>query len=93
MRGHLAPLEGAPVSVFAPFISYPTGHFRHENAAERRAALMAALGWIELGTYDQRIVEWLLGWEVPVVATVISLLWRARHAAATAARQGGGEPR
>jgi hypothetical protein len=89
----LAPLDRAPVSVFAPFVSYPAGRYRPEDAAERRAALMAALGWVELGAYDQRIVRWLLDCEVPVVATVISLLWRARHAAAAQARHGGGEPR
>jgi hypothetical protein len=93
MRGHLAPLEHEPVSVYAPFISHPTGRFRHPDTEQRRAALMAALGWMELGAYDQRVVHWLLDCEVPVLATVISLLWRVRHAAAVAARQGGGESR
>lgn len=93
MREPWAPLEREPVSVHAPFISYPSGRYRHEPAEERRAALLAALGWVELGAYDERIVHWLVGWDVPVVAAVISLLWRARHAAAQQARQGGGEPR
>ncbi len=43
MRGHLAPLDRAPVSVHAPFVCYPGGQYRHEPLEERRAALLAAL--------------------------------------------------
>jgi hypothetical protein len=92
MRELLAPLDRAPVSVHAPFISYPDGQYRHEDPEERRAALRAALDGMQLGVYDGRILRWLAGWEVPTVATVVSLLWRARHAAAQD-RRGGGEPR
>ncbi|MGH3708186.1 MAG: hypothetical protein ACRDRQ_08795 [Pseudonocardiaceae bacterium] len=46
-----------------------------------------------LGAYDQRILRWLAGQELPTVAVVVSLLWRARHAAAQQAYRGGGEPR
>jgi hypothetical protein len=87
-------LGAEPVSVHAPFISYPTGHYRHEPAGERHAALLAALEGIELGAYDDRILRWLARWDVPVVAAVISLLWRVRHAEGTQqAHQDGGEPR
>ncbi len=60
-----------------------------EHQEPRRAAYPV----IQLGGYDERIVGWLAGWDVPVVAAVVSLLWRARHAAAGQARRGGGEPR
>jgi hypothetical protein len=93
MRKPLAPLDRDPVSAHAPFISYPSGQYRHENAEERRAALLAALHGVQLGAYDERIVQWLVRWDVPVVAAVVSLLWRARHNAAQQTRQGEGEPR
>jgi hypothetical protein len=89
MRTPWAPLDRAPVSVHAPFVCYPGGQYRHEPVAERRAALLAALDGVTLGAYDQRIVGWLASWDVPVVAAVVSLLWRARHAAAQQARRGG----
>jgi hypothetical protein len=93
MHEPLAPLDSEPVSVHAPFISYPSGQYRHERPEERRAALLAALEGVELGAYDERLVHWLTGWDVPVIAGVISLVWRARHAAAQRAHQGEGEPR
>ncbi|MGH3754144.1 MAG: hypothetical protein ACRDRP_15905 [Pseudonocardiaceae bacterium] len=86
----LVPLDREPVSVHAPFVSYPSGGYRHEPVEERRAALLAALDGVVLGVYDDRIVRWLAGWDVPVVAALVSLLCRARH---TAAHRGGGEPR
>jgi hypothetical protein len=89
MRKPLAPLDRAPVSVHAPFVSYPGGQYRHEPVEERRAALLAALDGVALGAYDKRIVHWLVGWDVPVVAAVVSLLWRARHSAARQACRGG----
>jgi hypothetical protein len=92
MHRHFAPLETQPVSVHAPYIAYPGGQYRHEDAAERRAALVEPLRGVSLGVYDRRVVRWLAGWDVPVVAVVVSLLWRARHAAAQAS-WGGGESR
>jgi hypothetical protein len=90
----LVPLDAEPVSVHAPFISYPTGHYRHEPAWERHAALLAALDGVELGAYDDRVLRWLAGWNVPVVAGMVSLFWRVRHVeGAQQAHQGGGEPR
>jgi hypothetical protein len=94
MREPLAPLDLAPVSVHAPFLSYPGGQYHYEDTQERQAALRAALHGVQLGAYDERILRWLAGWEVPTVATVVSLLWRARHAAAARqAHRDGGEPR
>ncbi|MGH3754888.1 MAG: hypothetical protein ACRDRP_19760 [Pseudonocardiaceae bacterium] len=93
MRGPLTPLEREPVSVHAPFVSYPGGQYRHESPEERRTALLTALDGVELGAYDERILRWLAADEVSTVATVVSLLWRARHAAAQQARRDGGESR
>lgn len=39
MGGTLAPLDREPVSGDAPFISYPSGQYRHEYAEERKPAL------------------------------------------------------
>jgi len=93
MGDYLAPLDREPVSVHAPFVSCPSGQYRHEPPEQRRAALLAALDGVELGAYDRRILTWLAGWDVPTTATVISLLWRARHAATQRACRGGGESR
>jgi hypothetical protein len=87
----LGPLETEPVSVYAPFTSCPGGRYRPETAEECRAAVRAAVRGIELGVYDQRMVTWLGGWDVPTVAGVVSLLGRARQAGAEQARRGGGE--
>ena len=93
MGESLAPLDREPVSVRAPFVSCPSGQYRHEHPEQRRAALLAALDGVELGAYDQRLLTWLAGWDVPTAATVISLLWRARHAATQQALRSGGESR
>jgi hypothetical protein len=90
MRGPLAPLEREPVSVRAPFVSFPGGRYRPEHTPECRAALLAALGGVELGAYEERVLEWLAGGEVPVVAVIVSLLLRVRKAATDQARRGGG---
>ena len=92
MAEHLAPLEQEPVSVYPPFITYPRGEYRHEYPEERRAALVAALAGVALGSYDRRILHWLSWRELAVGATVVSLTLRARQAAAEQARRGG-EPR
>jgi hypothetical protein len=44
------------------------------------AALHEPLANIELGTYDERILAWLAGWDDPTVMTIASLLHRARAA-------------
>jgi hypothetical protein len=88
MRGPVAPLDRKPVSVRAPFVSFPCGRYRHEHAQERLAALEA----VELGAYDERVLEWLASWDVPIVADVVSLLLRVCKAATHQARRSGGEP-
>lgn len=42
------------------------------------AVLHEPLADIELGTYDERILTWLAGWDDPTVMTIASLLHRAR---------------
>ncbi|MFJ6656048.1 hypothetical protein ACIQNG_06735 [Streptomyces sp. NPDC091377] len=42
------------------------------------AALAEAFAGVELGAYDRRIIEWLAGWDGPTVATIASLVMRAR---------------
>lgn len=88
MGENLAPLETEPVSVHAPYITHPEGHYRREDTAERLAALGEALHGVQLGAYDRGVLRWLVEWEVSVVAVVVSLLWRTRHAAAQACSEG-----
>jgi len=59
------------------------------DKAERLAALGRALAGVELGAYDRRILEWLAGWDLSVVATVLSLLYRARAAGLERERPAG----
>ncbi len=58
----------------------------------RYRAFRAALAGVDLGSFDIRIIHWLVGWDDPTVRTVVSLLWRARQAgeAAGMCRGGGG---
>ena len=46
--------------------------------AEQRQILVEALVGVELGAWDERIVEWLAGWDACTVLTIASLLVRAR---------------
>jgi hypothetical protein len=93
MREPLTLLDQEPVSMHAAFVCYPRGQYRHENPKQRRAALRAALHGVPLSAYDQYILHWLAGWDVPTVATVVSLLRRTHHTAAGQDCRGGGEPR
>lgn len=61
------PIESAPWSALS-------------GEAEYRAALAEAFAGVELGEYDRRIIEWLAGWDSPTVATLASLVVRAREA-------------
>jgi hypothetical protein len=45
---------------------------------DQLAALLDPLDGIELGAYDRRMLDWLAGWDIPTVATIASLLHRAR---------------
>ncbi len=56
----------------------PRGGFVVE--AERRWYIEAALGGIELGRYDRRIIAWLAQWDDYTARLLVSLLVRARRA-------------
>jgi hypothetical protein len=62
----------------------PTGPIdaapRGVNIGDWPTALHAPLAGIELGAYDERILAWIAGWDTPTVATIASLLLRARAA-------------
>jgi hypothetical protein len=47
---------------------------------ELQAALGRALSGVALGDHDGRVIRWLQAWDVETVATVASLLYRARAA-------------
>ena len=48
--------------------------------SEQVEILAAALSGIELGAWDERIVEWMAGWDTSTVLTVASWIVRARSA-------------
>jgi len=54
----------------------------------RLKAFTAALAGVDLGSYDIRIIHWLVGWDDPACRTVVSLLWRAWRAGEAAAPSG-----
>ena len=59
------PVETAPLA----------GYCRPEI---RREAFAAVLGGVRMGAYDERMIEWLVGWDDPTCRTIASLLWRCR---------------
>jgi hypothetical protein len=75
------PMHQAPVSVRAPFdVRRPVIYDPSGSRLDRRNALTEALTGIELGEYDQRMLDWLAGWDIPTVGTIVSLLYRVRAA-------------
>lgn len=47
--------------------------------AEQRRLLAEALAGVELGAWDERILDWLAGWDACTVLTVASWIVRARE--------------
>jgi hypothetical protein len=47
--------------------------------AEQRRILAEVLADVELGAWDERIVDWLAGWDACTVLTVVSWIVRARE--------------
>ena len=80
-RPDLRPLDVEPVSVRFPFdFRQPLVRDVAVVRADYLAALREPLAGIPLGAYDERLLAWLAGWDVPTVGTVASLLHRARAA-------------
>ena len=48
------------------------------STVEQRRILAEALEGVELGAWDERIVDWLAGWDSCTVLTIASWLARAR---------------
>ena len=46
---------------------------------EQRRLLAGALAGVELGAWDERILDWLAGWDACTVLTVVSWIVRARE--------------
>jgi hypothetical protein len=86
----LAPLHHPPRRVRPPFnvADDERRNISHTDVdawqKDRVTALLEALDGIEIGAYDRRIIEWLAGWEISTVGTIVSLLHRARAAGAEA---------
>jgi hypothetical protein len=49
---------------------------------ERRLLLAEALSGLELGGWDERMMEWLVGWDADTVLTIASWIVRARESGA-----------
>ncbi|MFC0039587.1 hypothetical protein [Actinomadura rayongensis] len=54
---------------------------RPHPPAVRRTVLLAALDGVELGAFDQSMIDWFVQLDEDVTRTLVSLLVRVRHAA------------
>jgi hypothetical protein len=76
-----------PVHPRGPFDTEPRGPLHalrspHGRAAHRRI-LSQALDGVELGTWDELILDWLCMWEHSTLVTIAGWIWRARMASST----------
>jgi hypothetical protein len=77
----LRPLDAEPVAVRAPFdVRQPPIYSPDAAHADRVAAIREAFAGVDLGVYDERMIEWFAGWDVPTVGTLVSMLDRVRAA-------------
>ena len=86
----VGPLKRAPRRIRPPFdmdshepaydrqLSETDDQWRARRHADRAAALLEPLDGIVLGSHDRIIIDWLADWDISVVGTVASLLYRAR---------------
>jgi hypothetical protein len=82
VSSHLGPLDRQPINIRPPFdVRRPPIHDLPANLADFLEALNEPLVGIPLGTYEERIIRWLAGWDTSTVGAVVSLLHRARAAA------------
>lgn len=80
-RPSLGPLDREPINIRPPFDVRRTLIYDLEAARlDFLAAVHEPLTGIALGTYDERMLRWLAGWDTPTVGTLVSLLHRARAA-------------
>jgi hypothetical protein len=80
---NLGPLDREPVAVRAPFDERrPLLHDPDAARADRAAAIREALAGVDLGEHDERVIEWLAGWDTGTVGSLVSLLDRVRAAGA-----------
>jgi hypothetical protein len=86
-REPLGPLDEAPRNIRPPFdqhrpriVEPDIERWRELRRADAMAAIREPLAGIELGAYDQRIIEWLAGYDEPTIGALVSLLYRARQA-------------
>ncbi|WP_219414166.1 hypothetical protein [Pseudonocardia nigra] len=83
----LGPLDEAPRNIRPPFDQHRpdigdlgTERWRELRRADAVAAIREPLAGIDLGTYDERIIEWLAHDYTPTIGAIVSLLYRARQA-------------
>ena len=74
----LRKLDRAPVSVRPPYdVRRPHAWDLEANRLDYLAALREPLAGLDLGAYDDRMIAWLAGWDVPTVGAFASLLHRS----------------
>jgi hypothetical protein len=71
------PIDTPPDRLWPP---YDEPHARHPGREGKQAALEDAVLGVELGAYDTWVLARLAGEDTPVVATLVSLIHRARLA-------------
>jgi hypothetical protein len=81
------PLDVAPLSLEPPYTVALPRWIVH-NRGDRADALAGALSGVRLGAYDRVVLHWLTGWDNATVATIVSLIRRARLVAISRASNG-----
>jgi hypothetical protein len=78
----LRKLDREPVSIRAPYdVRRPRIWDLEANRLDYLDAMREPFVGLELGSYDERMIAWLAGWDLPTVGTFASLLHRVRAAA------------
>lgn len=82
MDESMQPMRASDYAPIKPLDSEPIGaQYRRVTREQREEALRDALRGIELGSYDERIVAWMLRmFDDGTLRTIVSLLERTRAA-------------
>lgn len=85
-----SPLDREPRSVRPPFAvrddrfdhlkSTDPEAWRRAVHLDRVAALLEPLAGLEVSEREYAIVEWLAGWDIPIIAPIVRMLHAARAA-------------
>jgi hypothetical protein len=80
-------LEAARALLAAGWSLERPPNVRFLSKSDRCALLDEALANVELGAYDQQILDWVADWDTDVAVAIASLITRARQAGQAASSE------